>query len=86
MFNSRFSRVSPQKIKTSNLLPTASLCKKLIVDSTFLDHASGTIKLTEQLLSSGTHLHSFVLSTYSVALFDSLCSPILNTFYFLKKK
>lgn len=74
-------KISPQKIRTSSLSPTASSCKKPTVDSTSQAHASGIMKSMELSLSSGTHHHSSASLMYSDVPFDCLCShSILNTF------
>ena len=70
IFLSRSSRTSPKSTRTSSSSPIASSCRRPTADSTSLDPASGTMRSTAPLPSSGTPLPSSVSSTSSVALCD----------------
>lgn len=71
-FLSRFSKTSPASTRTSSSLPIALLCRKLIVDSTFLAPASGIIKWMELSLLNGMLLLSSVSSMSSDALSEMI--------------
>ena len=74
LFLSRFSRVSPPSTRTSSSSPTASSCRRPIVDSTSQAPASGIMKSMALSPSSGTPLPSSASLTSSDAPYDPITS------------
>lgn len=75
-------------IKILNSLLTASLCKKLTVDSIYPDRVIGIMKLMALLPSNGIHHHLFVLSMcldvhYDLCLHQLTCYTLSIAIFFL---